>query len=375
MGTRSKRNSNVEILRIVSMLFITLHHFSLWGQGNRSDALMESGQGLQAFKAMIYLPLGDIGVYAFVMITGFYLGAKEISNKSSIKKALSVYSQLYFYSFIFLIIALFMGLSMNDYPDLIDPIFPIQNSSNIFKALLPVSFNEYWFVTAYILLMLFLPYINRALHGLNRNNMFNLLVIVIVSTGIFPLLKNSVASETLGLGILIASYLMGMYIRKFVPISRKNMMLGIILFIVNMAIIYGVSMYNFAILHNRYLDIYTGFFAIMAATGLFLFFVNIKPRHSKVINQIAKHMFSVYLITENIFVVRILWTYFHFSNVKSLKLVNLYGLLAVIAIMIACYLIDNIRALIFVSIKNLYIKANLHYSKAHISEQESFNNN
>ncbi len=33
MSSHHIRNSNIELLRIISMLLITLHHFSLWGRG------------------------------------------------------------------------------------------------------------------------------------------------------------------------------------------------------------------------------------------------------------------------------------------------------------------------------------------------------
>lgn len=339
------RNSNIELLRILSMLFITLHHFSLWAQGPRSDALIANNQLVDAFYSLFYLPLGDIGVYAFIMITGFYMGTKNYNEKRTLLKAISVYLQLYFYSFLFLLLAIVKDWSLTE-------------NSSVYKSLLPFTFNHYWFVTAYILLMLFLPYINKAILNLNKKRFSYLLFILIGSCSIFPLINNNVASESVGLGILITAYLVGVFIRKFVETpSKNNYIIGSALFILNLAIIYGKMYFDITISKNRYTNIYTGFFALMCAVGLFLIFVNFKSRYSKIINHFAKHVFAIYLITENVYALPKLWSRFYFNDIDNLIRMNLYGLLAVTLIMISCYLVDLIRSQIFTFISNVVVKS------------------
>ncbi|MFC6323310.1 acyltransferase family protein [Companilactobacillus baiquanensis] len=336
------RNSNIELLRILSMLFITLHHFSLWAQGPRSDALIASNQLTNAFYSLFYLPLGDIGVYAFVMITGFYMGANDYNEEKTFKKALNVYLQLYFYSFLFLMMAVIKNWSLTE-------------DSRLFKSLLPFIFNHYWFVTAYILLMLFIPYINKAIMNLTKRRFVYLLIILIGSCSIFPLINNNVASESVGLGILITAYLIGTFIRRFVDTSNKiNYLIGIGLFLVNLSIIYGKMYFDIIVSKNRYTNIYTGFFALICSIGLFLIFVSMKSHYSSIINQLAKHVFAIYLITENIFVLPKLWSRFYFSDLNNLVKVNLFGFLSVILIMLGCYLIDLVRSEVFVIFSRMF---------------------
>lgn len=74
-------------------------------------------------------------------------------------------------------------------------------------SIFPVSFNRYWFVTAFIILMLLVPFINRILVDLPRKQCSYLLLVCVIINGVFPLLNNHVASETVGFGIVATAYL------------------------------------------------------------------------------------------------------------------------------------------------------------------------
>jgi hypothetical protein len=329
------------------MLLITLHHFSLWGRGGYADTLINNRQTVQAFQTLIFLPIGDIGVYCFAMITGFYLAGKSVSSSKSFKKIGKIYLQMYFYCMIFLILGLHFHLPLNNYPNAIDPLMPFNRIPNILMSLMPITFKHYWFVTDFILLMLFVPYINRCLNGLEQKKFLKLLIIMIVSTGIFPLLNNNIVSETVGLGILMTSYMIGFYIKQFLVVKRYKLPIGLSLLIVNTAIIYAVTFYDIVFLKYRYIRIYTGIFALLAAMGLFLIFISLKPNYNILIDSVAKHMFAVYLVTENIFVIKPLWKLFSFENIQNLTKVNFYGFVSVVGIMLVICAIDAIREQIF----------------------------
>lgn len=314
------------------MLFITLHHFSLWAQGGRSDYLIAHNHLWSAFWSLFYLPFGDIGVYIFVMITGFYLGTKDITIKQSIGKTLKVYVEVYFYSLLFLILALVQG--------------PVK-INKLWQSIMPVTFNQYWFISGYVILMLLVPFINRSLTNWKKNQFVYLLIIMAIICGIFPLVDNDIASQSVGLGILLTAYLFGVFIAKFVHRNNWNYVIGLSLFLVNTIIIYLIMYYQILLTKDRFTNIYTGIFALLAAWGLFLIFINFKPGFHVLFNQFARHVFAVYLITQNVFVLKPLWSNFHLKQIHDLTSVNLYGLGIVLAIMIACYLIDMVRSAIF----------------------------
>jgi len=315
------------------MLLITLHHFSLWAQGGRSDYLIAHNHLWSAFWSLFYLPLGDIGVYIFVMITGFYLGIHEVTIKYSINKTLKVYAQVYFYSILFLVLALNWQA-------------PVK-SPKLWQSLMPVTFNQYWFVTGYLILMLLVPFINQAIKYLTKRQFIYLLIIVIIICGIFPLVNNDIATQSVGLGVLLASYLFGAFVSKFIHRSNWNYLVGALLFTVNTLVIYIIMYFEIILTKDRFTNIYTGVFAMLAALGLFLIFTNFKPVFHAIFNQVARHMFAVYLITENVFVLKQLWRNFRFREIHDLMNVNLSGFVAVLEIMAVCYLIDIVRSLIF----------------------------
>ncbi|WP_125772074.1 acyltransferase family protein [Companilactobacillus furfuricola] len=347
---RAKRNSAIEMLRIFSMILITLHHFSLWGQGSRSDQLIANGKLMEAFESLMYLPLGDIGVYVFVMITGFYLSKSVVSIRKSGLKIKSIYSELLFYDFLFLLVGIYFHLPLDNFPNLRDPLVPFNHVPNIMKSVFPILFNHYWFVTAFIILLLLVPYLNRNIQLWKRSEMGFLILILAITCGVFPLLNNNVASETVGLGIVITAYYIGAYIRIFLNKSTKSLILGIFLVVVNILIIYTIAYFDIVILKYRFIKIYTGFFAMLAASGLFMIFTNIKPFYNPVINFFSKHVFAVYLITENVFMIKPLWKYFGFSQINDIKIVNVCGFLSVVLITVVCILFDSLRSTMFKAI-------------------------
>ena len=90
------RESNFELLRIISMILIVLHHYALHGGLFQPNNLNE--------KVGLFILLGGkIGVNVFVIISGYFL----VNSKFRIKKLLQLIGQVYFYA-IFIIISLIL---------------------------------------------------------------------------------------------------------------------------------------------------------------------------------------------------------------------------------------------------------------------------
>ena len=154
-----KRNSNIELLRIIAMFLIVWHH---WGYIN-SEAL---GDILTYNSSVIKLSyfLGKMGVNIFFLITGYYL-CKGKFNK---KKLISVVATTEFYGLIVVIISC------------INPNIKI-GEGFIFK--LPLISSMFWFATDYIIIYILSPYLNILIKNLpkekfkkNDNNYYNNMV-------------------------------------------------------------------------------------------------------------------------------------------------------------------------------------------------------
>ena len=86
--TKKQRNSNLELLRIIAMLFIVAHYFSIHGFGSSGSfdemnfIIANSNNYLIYFLDM----LGKIGVDVFVIISAYSM----INSKFTFKKLLTL---------------------------------------------------------------------------------------------------------------------------------------------------------------------------------------------------------------------------------------------------------------------------------------------
>ena len=94
--TKGQRNSNLEILRIISMLFIISYHFSIHGFGEVNFVISNMNNYVIYFFGI----LGKIGVDIFILISAYFM----INSKFNLKKLFVLGGEVYFYSLAALII-------------------------------------------------------------------------------------------------------------------------------------------------------------------------------------------------------------------------------------------------------------------------------
>jgi len=136
-NTMRLRNSNIELLRIIAMLFIVMGHFNGQAGFNHFSLLPNS---------VLVTILGSgsrIAVNIFLIIGAWFM----VDAKFSGKRIISIWSQVAFYTYILttLMIILQVPVSMKD----------------IFRGYLPFIGRGLWFASAYITLMLVAPFLNK----------------------------------------------------------------------------------------------------------------------------------------------------------------------------------------------------------------------
>ena len=290
------RSSNLELLRIVSMLLIIICHSSTHG----GFALAE--QVLSANKLFLQLITfgGELGVCCFILITGYFM----INSTFKIKKLLKLVFEVLFYSVGIMLI--FYGFGLAEF-----------NLTTLVKSLLPITHTLYWFVTAYVMLYILSPFINILLKNCSRK-MHAVFILVLFSAG------SLVPSLTLGnmyvnnLGLFICFYAIAAYIRMYPDAcaswfkkTKENFLAFAGIFL-----LFAASVLTFDLIGN-YIELVarnaTHFIAlsspliILGGVCLFLGFKNLKIPSSKFINQVALSVFGVYLIHDNPFVRTWLW--------------------------------------------------------------------
>ena len=148
-----KRESNIELLRILSMFMIIGHHFSVHGK-----FIVEETSFINNIWIQLLFSGGKIGVNIFIIISGFFL---INSKKVNINKLIKLLAQLFFYSIIIFIIFVLFRIEPFEIKGLIKHI---------------LGYPVWWFAKAYLILYLFHPYINKFLNSLSKAEYKKLIV-------------------------------------------------------------------------------------------------------------------------------------------------------------------------------------------------------
>lgn len=74
---KKTRESNIEMLRIIAIFFILLHHYALYNSLYNLEV-----SNINKYIGIILFSLGKIGVNIFILITGYFSIQKNFSIKN-----------------------------------------------------------------------------------------------------------------------------------------------------------------------------------------------------------------------------------------------------------------------------------------------------
>jgi len=283
----AKRESNFELLRIFSMVIIITHHLLVQGISN-----YELGSFSNKITGAIMFPGGRIGVALFFMLTGYFLIGKK---KTSVKR---VFLETIFYGW-FLSLFLIIPYSLDK---ICGFSFNYCSLKAIFrKILVPVSSGRWWFVTAYCLLILTVPYINLFLEKLNKSG-FKFFIFI---SWFFWYSADTFLGADIGLIPAFFFYIFGAYFRLYSS-KKKNIALNLFsaVFLWGLISIYYFHFDHAVELNSKKQEIVKllfyffthSFFIPLCAWNLFSIFSSIKLKYNNFINTVASTTFGVYLI-------------------------------------------------------------------------------
>lgn len=146
-----ERNSSLEILRLICMLGIVIMH--------TSGPMINYASGFNVLWIQIENGLFQAGVSIFVIISGYF------GIKTTFERVLKLELKVWGYSIISGTIIYFL----------------IDNSFlRLIKSVFPIITNKYWFLTGYMLLMLFAPFINSAIEKMEKEQYKKLLMMMLL---------------------------------------------------------------------------------------------------------------------------------------------------------------------------------------------------
>ena len=339
---KSRRNSSFEMLRIFSMFAIVLHHYAYHGTFKWQQY---SATHLPTLRtSMVILLLGKLGVDLFVLLGAYFLSQKKFSARRPIKLLIVT---IFYSFFIFAFLKIF---------------FPQFVRESLGQLLLPLPFpSGYWFVGAYIFMLLCMPLMNLMLRVFNKKQMVLSIALLVMLWSILPTLgylfpgkpdfSYDVFGSSAGTYFLLL-YLISGYMRKYgLRFLNTNIKLyGTLIFTLTV-----IALWTYMCTLNGHLYEHGNIFILLynpidllLAVIIFTFFTRF-TFYSKVVNEISLSMFGVYLISENSFVRPILWQ----NIANSARYVGTWGgyllnaLWISFCVFISCIIVDFLIRKIF----------------------------
>lgn len=332
-----QRLSNIELLRIISMLMIIVLHLLSFG------GLLGTYNSFSVRAVCVWLAesLCFVAVNCYVIISGYFL----VDSTFKFKKLFNIWIEVLFYSLI-----VYLGLLLAN---------KIQFGYKAFlQSLFPILLRNYWFVTVYFVLYILSPFINKLINCLNKKQYSYLILVVFM---IFSLWSTIIPpSNTINYGgsysisWFICLYLIAGYLRKYYSNKKikKSICISIyfITSLLNIIAYFGIKALNIKLILPDFLYNYYSITVVIGAISLFLFFKSLEIKHKfidKVINFLAPTTFAIYLIHENPNVRDILWEKFHFvSNEPFAKMIFLIVVIP-ISLFVILSLVDKLRLILF----------------------------
>lgn len=348
------RESQFELMRIISMLFIVLYHILVHGK------IFEHATGSMSLFLAFVESLILVHVNSFVLVSGYF----QCKGKLKLGKAIKINNMTWFYKVVMMLVLIATSLIAK--PDIIIRL----------HTYLPIDYGTYWFINSYLILYLISPILNKIINSSSKKNLQKVILTLFIIISVLSTVTRDVFYNTLtgrSLCTFILLYFIGAYIRNY-PISDSYFMKP---FSNNAKRLIYFSTYLFAAIMSTFCWLgYTylhplGTFAnevgsilsfnhvsyaspivIIQSIGYFLYFSTLNFKN-KFINKVSSSTLAVYLISENIFLREMIYDKIGLTKITNITIsLILEILIATIVIFIICTLIEILREKIFRLIYN-----------------------
>lgn len=300
------RNSNFELLRIVSMYLIVMWHFI-----SHSNLLYKTSGTINFIINFIFI-VTAIHVNSFVLVSGYF----QYNKKFKIKKVINIISTTWFYKLLYAIIFSALGIISLSKTDWIFFIQPINFTYNYGEF--------YWFINIYVFLYLLSPFINILIKSITQKTHKTLILILFIMLSIIPCLtlNSTLGNSGYTISSFVMLYIIGAYFGKyklkenyhFKNYSKnKYQVIIIILFIFSVfsSFIPFIISNQFSSYNNDFLIYLSKVFGsniinfsspfILIESILYLLVFETFNIKNKIINKFASLTFGIYLVHENKF--------------------------------------------------------------------------
>lgn len=331
MPVAKKRDSNLELFRIITMLLIVAHHFVV-NSGLIDDGVIYSSPfSVNSIFLLIFGAWGKTGINCFLLITGYFMCKSHIT----INKYIKLLFEIYFYK---IVISCIFWITK----------YETFSVKSLLLTLLPFKNIEHNFTGCFLLFYLFIPFINILIKNLSEKQHISLIIVLFLTYTVIGTVKRVTFNYITWFSVVyIISAYIRLYPKKFFNSSKIVWFMLASIFLSVASVIGCIWISNKT---NRNIAYYfvtdsNSFLPLITSVTAFLFFKNLKIKYNGLINAMGASTFGVLLIHANSETMRKwLWTDLlksteHFSS----DFMPLYAFICVIAIFIVCCIIDQLR--------------------------------
>lgn len=336
---KSSRNYGIDLLRIVAMIMIVvLHVLGRGGIVKNTVPFTPRYEVAWGLEMLCY-----IGVNLYALISG-YAG---LYSRYKPYKLLPMWLQVVLYTLLSVALGTAFGIYEIDKP---------------ISYFMPITYNRYWYFTAYAGLFLFIPLLNKAVLSLDKKSLERIFAFSALMLSVFALLCTT---NAIGLKrgfstiFLMLLYILGGYLRKYdIPSRFSNIQLWTV-FIISSAL--SLVERNFvSIAEKKYenqmselgirFDAYNNLLFIISAAALLMIFTKLNIKSGfliRIIKFFAPLTFGVYIIHLSPAAWQYLKNLTKFLLDKPVAVMVLGIILYTAVIYLCCSLIEHIRFQLF----------------------------
>jgi hypothetical protein len=337
MTNKTERDSNLELLRIVAMIFIVLHHFVVHGYqlaklNGKFYSVFPVTNFAHSYELLISNSFFIVGVNLFILISGYY------SIRLKWKSFLNLFIICLFYDYLQL---------------LVSDIYTFHHLKMHWEPFTEIFTRSGWFIICYMALMLLSPGINIAVEKFtDKQKLYGLAVLLVLNFWFGYYLDTKLVNQS---GYSLMQFVFIYYIGRMLKVYEQRLRCKTIVFfggyIIFTLILSWLAITQFK--EKSYVSMwqlyhYNNPLIVLSAVFLFLTFKNFSIK-SSAINWFSSSILAVYLIHESPFVSKHLYSfifetirkYGHFGYKTILILTGIF-----IAIMFGSVLMDKMRMLL-----------------------------
>lgn len=330
-----KRNTGINLFKLFSMFMIALLH--VLGMGGITGAAAGTSS---YYPVYLMQNAAFCAVNCYALVSGYLMLGKKIKPS----RITELWFEVFFYS------VSISAIMMIVYRDLF-------SARNIVYAVTPIISNQYWYMTSYFMMYLFVPMMNKFADAANKKVFTATIVVILVLTTGSLMIKQDGFRLNDGYSPiwLMIMYLVGAYMKKFNVGAKMKKWLALLLYVISSLCSFILCVFSKKLLKIMlgndisYLS-YTSPFVVLSAIFLFIFFSKLKfgKKTENLINYITPAALGVYLIHTHPLVFNNLMKDIAMPLVNHGTAAMIFGSIAMaLAVFITCIVIDLLRIQLF----------------------------